>query len=253
MKPVRILDLAGRTVLQVPFKANEEIDISSLQKGVYLLQLHFNKFTNQHQINQRIMKKFILLTLVVSTAFALKADFRNDTIRNKKNGGYFFSEITNIDHNIVQNQCRTGTCWSFSSLSFFESELIRMGKPKVNLSEMFIVRGAYLEKARNYIRMDGLFNFGQGGAFHDILVTMDKYGIVPESEYNGLQYGTDKHNHSEMSTMLKGMLDAVKKKPQGGKLTPNWMAAVEGTVEAYLGEAPEKFTFEGTRIHPNYI
>jgi len=84
------------------------------------------------------MKKFILVALIISSAFGLKADFRNDTIRNKKDGGYFFSEITKIDHNIVQNQCRTGTCWSYSSLSFFESELIRMGKPKVNLSEMFM-------------------------------------------------------------------------------------------------------------------
>lgn len=196
------------------------------------------------------MKKFILVALIISSAFGLKADFRNDTIRNKKDGGYFFSEITKIDHNIVQNQCRTGTCWSYSSLSLFESELIRMGKPKVNLSEMFIVRGAYLEKAKNYIRMDGHFNFGQGGAFHDILVTMDRYGIVPEADYNGLQYGTDKHNHSEMSAMLKGMLDAVKRRPQDKKLTPNWMKAVEGTVEAYLGEAPEKFTFEGKEYTP---
>jgi bleomycin hydrolase len=197
------------------------------------------------------MKKtiFTIITILVST-IALKADYDTDTIRNKKNGGYLFTETTNIDHNIVQNQCRTGTCWSYSSLSFFESELIRMGKPKVNLSEMFIVRGAYIEKARNYIRMDGHFNFGQGGAFHDILYVMNKYGIVPESEYTGLNYGTDKHNHSEMSGMLKAQLDVVKRKPQGGKLTPNWIKAVKGTVEAYLGEAPEKFTFEGKEYTP---
>lgn len=192
----------------------------------------------------------LALVLGLFTCTFAHADYDTDTIRNKKNGGYFFSELTNIDHNIVQNQCRTGTCWSYSSLSFFESELIRLGKPKVNLSEMFIVRGAYIEKARNYIRMDGHFNFGQGGAFHDILYIMDRYGIVPESEYTGLNYGTDKHNHSEMSGMLKAQLDVIKKKPQGGKLTPNWIKAVKGTVEAYLGEAPKKFTFEGKEYTP---
>lgn len=192
----------------------------------------------------------LALVLGLFTCTFTYADYDTDTIRNKKNGGYFFSELTNIDHNIVQNQCRTGTCWSYSSLSFFESELIRLGKPKVNLSEMFIVRGAYIEKARNYIRMDGHFNFGQGGAFHDILYIMDRYGIVPESEYTGLNYGTDKHNHSEMSGMLKAQLDVIKKKPQGGKLTPNWIKAVKGTVEAYLGEAPKKFTFEGKEYTP---
>lgn len=197
------------------------------------------------------MKKTLFTFLIGLFAFSyVNADFDTDTIRNKKNGGYFFSELTNIDHNIVQNQCRTGTCWSYSSLSFFESELIRMGKPKVNLSEMFIVRGAYIEKARNYIRMDGHFNFGQGGAFHDILYIMERYGIVPEAEYTGLNYGTDKHNHSEMSGMLKAQLDVIKRKPQGGKLTPNWIKAVKGTVEAYLGEAPEKFTFEGKEYTP---
>ena len=197
------------------------------------------------------MKKILLGSIaILSFAFIAEADFDTDTIRNKKNGGYFFNEQTSIDHNIVQNQCRTGTCWSYSSLSFFESELIRMGKPKVNLSEMFIVRGAYIEKAKNYIRMDGKMNFGQGGAFHDILYVMERYGIVPETEYTGLNYGTDVHNHSEMSGMLQAQLDVIKKKPQGGKLTPNWIKAVKGTVEAYLGEAPEKFTFEGKEYNP---
>jgi len=93
---------------------------------------------------------------------------KNDTIKNKKNGHYFFELVANNEATSIKNQNRTGTCWSFSSLSYFESELIRMGKGKVELSPMYVVRNAYIGKAENYLRMYGNFNFGEGGAFHDI-------------------------------------------------------------------------------------
>jgi len=200
-------------------------------------------------MNQKF-KNILALSSLLCCTLALFADLPKDTVKNRKDGQYYFQEIANMQALEVQDQCNTGTCWSFSSLSFFESELIRMGKPKVNLSEMFVVRGAYVEKALNYVRMDGLFNFGPGGAFHDIPYVIDRYGIVPESFYNGLQYGTDKHNHKELNAILKGMVDAVITKPQGGTLTPNWTAAIEKTVDAYLGASPEKFKFEGKEYTP---
>lgn len=200
-------------------------------------------------MNQKFKNIWALSSLLFCT-ISLFADLPTDTVKNRKDGQYYFQEIANMQALEVQDQCRTGTCWSFSSLSFFESELIRMGKPKVNLSEMFIVRGAYVEKAKNYVRMDGLFNFGPGGAFHDIPYVIDRYGIVPESFYNGLQYGTEKHNHNELNAILKGMVDAVVTKPQGGTLTPNWTAAIESTVDVYLGASPEKFKFEGKEYTP---
>ncbi|MFB0923725.1 MAG: C1 family peptidase, partial [Vicingaceae bacterium] len=125
----------------------------------------------------------------------------NDTIKNKIDGHYYFEEIADNEKTGVKNQNRTGTCWSFSALSFFESEVMRMGNGKVELSPMYIVRNAYLGKAENYLRMYGNFNFGAGGAFHDIPWVIQRYGIVPTSEYTGLKNGEEDHNHNEMDGM----------------------------------------------------
>ncbi len=196
------------------------------------------------------MKKIYLFLFLGIISIPIFGDLPRDTIKNKKGGGYYFTEISNLPFTPVQDQCRTATCWSYSSLSFFETELIRMGKPKMNLSEMFIVRGAYLEKAKNYIRMDGLFNFGPGGAFHDIPFVIANYGVMPEQFYTGLNDGSDKHNHSEMHAVLKATVDAVNTKPQGGVVSPNWINSVAGTLDAYLGKSPGDFNFEGKSYNP---
>lgn len=190
--------------------------------------------------------KYILLVLSITVSNFVSAQ---DTLRNKKNGGYMFKVLANNEATIVQNQSRTSTCWSFSSLSFFESELIRMGKGQHNLSEMFVVRNAYLGKADMYVRMNGFHNFGPGGAFHDVPWVIRKYGIMPESAYKGLNYGTDKHNHAEMDAVLKGVVDAVKANPQG-KLTTSWKDAFAGAVDAYLGVVPKTFTYENKEYTP---
>ena len=119
-----------------------------------------------------------------------------------------------------------------------------MGKGEHNLSEMFIVRNAYVDKAVKYVRMHGEFNFSAGGAFHDIPYVINHHGIVPEEVYSGLNYGTDRHNHMEMDKILKAMVDAVIKNPNK-KLSGGWKNAVEGVVDAYLGEVPEQFEYKG--------
>ncbi len=180
---------------------------------------------------------------------------QNDTIKNKEDGHYYFQLVADNEATGIKNQNKTGTCWSFSSLSFFESELIRTGKGKVELSPMYIVRNAYLGKAENYLRMYGNFNFGAGGAFHDIPWVIERYGIVPNGAYGGLAYGSDEHNHSEMDGMLSAMLKVLKEKPQENKLTKNWKQAYMGVVDAYLGDVPDntedfKFKYEGKEYTP---
>jgi bleomycin hydrolase len=178
-----------------------------------------------------------------------KDKIENDTLRNKEGGHYYFTVVKDIESLDVQSQGRTGTCWSFSSLSFLESEIIRTGKKPVSLSEMFIARNAYLEKAITYVRMHGNFNFSAGGAFHDIPHIIKKYGIVPEEIYTGLNYGEDKHNHAEMDAILKAAVDQVVKNPQR-KLTTSWQTAIEGILDAYLGKIPEEFEFNGKKYTP---
>ncbi len=214
------------------------------------------------------MKKITItltLALIASISFAQNKDIAKvnlpkesavaDTLKNKEGGHYFFEVIADNDATGVKNQNRTGTCWSFSSLSFFESEVMRTSGKKVELSPMYIVRNAYLGKAENYLRMYGTFNFGPGGAFHDIPWVIEKYGIVPMSAYKGLEYGEDEHNHSEMEGMLTSMVKVLAKKPQGRKLTQNWKKAYMGVVDAYLGDIPDnvedfKFDVDGKEHNP---
>ena len=153
----------------------------------------------------------------------------------------------------VQSQGRTGTCWSFSSLSFFESEIIRLNNEKHNLSEMFVVRNAYVGKAENFLRMYGTFTFGPGGAFHDIPWVIRRYGIVPEEVYRGLNYGDTTHRHAEMEAILGATVKELASKPQNGTLTPAWKKAFTGILDAYLGDLPENveefnFTYKAKNI-----
>lgn len=172
-----------------------------------------------------------------------------DTIRNVKGSEYLFSFVKRIEHMPVKDQCQSGTCWSFSALSFMESEIIRQGKKPVDLSEMYVVRKAYPDKAEKYLRMYGHFNFGPGGAFHDIPYVIRKYGIVPQEVYSGLQYGTDKHVHAEMDEVLKSMVEVLAKKPNQ-QLSDAWKKAINAVLDAYLGEEPQEFSYNGKKYTP---
>ena len=193
--------------------------------------------------------KSIRVIVVAILLFVSFNGIAQDTIRNKKGGGYLFTKVKNLEATAVQDQSNTGTCWSFSALSFFESELLRLGKGNHNLSEMFVVRNAYIDKAEKYVRMHGKSNFGQGGAFHDIPYVIRNYGIVPEEVYAGLNYGTEKHNHSELEAVLISMVKTITDNPQKS-LTTSWKKAVTAVVDAYLGTTPESFTYQGKKYTP---
>ena len=198
------------------------------------------------------MKKLLIIS-IISISFNSFSQSKFET--NKKDSEYKFKVLKDLDATDVQDQGRTSTCWSFSSLSFFESEIIRIKKERHNLSEMFIVRNAYLGKAENYLRMYGTFTFGPGGAFHDIPWVIKRYGIVPEEVYGGLNYGASAHKHSEMEAVVESAVKALAKKPQNGKLTPVWKNGIEGILDAYLGDMPSNiedynFTYKGKKYTP---
>ena len=198
------------------------------------------------------MKKLLIIS-IISISFNSFSQSKFET--NKKDSEYKFKVLKDLEATDVQDQGRTSTCWSFSSLSFFESEIIRIKKERHNLSEMFIVRNAYLGKAENYLRMYGTFTFGPGGAFHDIPWVIKRYGIVPEEVYGGLNYGASAHKHSEMEAVVESAVKALAKKPQNGKLTPVWKNGIEGILDAYLGDMPSNiedynFTYKGKKYTP---
>lgn len=189
------------------------------------------------------MKK-LLLSAAVLWGMAAAAQTIPQT--NKEGSQYQFTVLRNLDAYAVQNQGQTGTCWSFSGLSFFESELIRNGKGKdLNLSEMFVVRKMYPLKAANYVRMHGKANFGEGGGFPDDLLCLKKYGLVPQEAYDGNRDKT--YNHAEMLGLMEPM---VKKLGEANTVNPNWQKALEGVLDAYIGATPENFQYKGKSYTP---
>jgi len=196
------------------------------------------------------MKKYLLHLLMTMIALAVinPTVFAQDEETEEKEKYEFTIKIQN-DETTVKNQYRSSTCWSFSSLAFIESELLRMGKEEFNLSEMFIVWKTYSEKAQKYVRFHGEFNFSGGGAFHDVLHVIDKYGIVPDEVYSGKVIGEENHIHGELDAVTKAYVEAVIKN-KNRKLTPVWHEGFEGILDAYLGEYPENFSYNGKEYTP---
>jgi bleomycin hydrolase len=112
-----------------------------------------------------------------------------------------------------------------------------------------VVRNAYAAKAEKYVRVHGSLNFGGGGAFHDVFNVISQIGIVPEEVYKGLNYGEDNHVHGEFDAVLKAYVDAVKEN-ENKKLSTAWLKGFNGILDAYLGEYPENFTYNGKKYTP---
>ncbi|MDN5205279.1 C1 family peptidase [Fulvivirgaceae bacterium BMA10] len=149
----------------------------------------------------------------------------------------------------VKSQDRTGTCWSFATSSFIESEALRKGKGEHDISEMYFVRQTYPKKADNFVRRHGNATFGAGSLSHDVIIASKEFGVVPEEIYTGLSEGERYHNHGELQSVLKGFLDGLIKN-RGGNLNPKWKGAYEAILNTYLGEVPQSFVYQGKEYTP---
>jgi aminopeptidase C len=130
-----------------------------------------------------------------------------------------------------------------------ESELLRKGKPEYDLSEMFIVYHSYLDKADKYVRMHGGSNFAAGGSCYDVFYVLKNYGAVPQSVYEGLNYGEDKNRHGELDAILKSYVDAVIAN-KNKKLSTAWKRGFKAVLNEYFGVYPEKFNAGGKEYTP---
>lgn len=204
------------------------------------------------------MYKFPFRSLVVASAiFVSSTNFAQDILVNslkvnaseKSKENFKFKDVINLANTSVKNQGSSGTCWSYASNSFLESEMIRMGKQPVELSQIFSARNVYLEKGKNYVRMHGAVTLGDGGALHDVPNMLKKYGAVPQEVYTGLNYGTSKNKFGEMAALIEGLLKAAVSNPNG-ELSPNWEKAYAAVIDSYLGQVPENFTYKGKNYTP---
>lgn len=186
----------------------------------------------------------LLLTLTLLVGFALP------TTAQETREEYQFTDVKVLPITAIQNQANSSTCWSFSGLGFLEMEAIRLSGKNVVLSPMYVVAQNYYDKADAYIRFHGNNNFGPGGSFYDVMYVVDNYGIVPMSVMQGLNYGTESHNHNEIHQVAQGFVTGLVKGMGRNGLSPAWKGAYKGLIESYLGEMPTSFTHEGVNYTP---
>ncbi|NDW08628.1 aminopeptidase C [Dysgonomonas sp. 520] len=190
--------------------------------------------------------KYLTLALALTLTCAVWGQTETE---EPKQVGYEFTVVKENPITSIKNQGSSGTCWSFSGVGFLESELIRTGKGEHDLSEMYIVRRNYEDKAQKYVRLSGSLNFAQGGSFADVIETLDEYGVLPDSEMTGFTYGETRHIHSEMEAVLNGYVKAVIEN-RNKRLSSAWFNGFKGILDAYLGTIPQNFTYNGKNLTP---
>ena len=185
------------------------------------------------------MKKLFVLA-VLALGFAAAASAQE---------GYQFTDQKVVKTVPITNQYRSGTCWCFSTLSYLEEEIMAVGGEQMTLSQMWVVRHAYFDKAVKYVRLHGNLNFAVGGAAHDVTEMIAKYGIVPREVYTGQNYGTELPEFNEIDDVLKAYVEAIVKNGNG-KLTPVWQDGLNAILDSYFGKRPETFTYKGKEYTP---
>ena len=166
-----------------------------------------------------------------------------------KDEGFVFTTVKENPITSIKNQNRSSTCWSFSSVAFLESELLRMGKGTFDLSEMFIVHHTMIDRAVNYVRYHGDNSFAPGGSFYDAIFCLKNYGLVPQEAMPGIMYGEKLPVHNELDAVAGGYVNAIAK-GHLRKLSPVWKQGLSAIYDTYLGKCPETFTYEGKEYTP---
>ena len=195
------------------------------------------------------MRKLIpilLAVLVASPTFAAKKK-QKDENSNKP----VFTVVKQLPITSIKNQNRSGTCWAYSTLSFFESEILKATGKTYDLCEMFIANHDYMERAELTVRMHGDSQFAQGGSAGDVLITIKNHGICPEDAMPlpGTMTGDSLANFNEFFDVMSPYVDAVAKS-KAKTISSQWKPALQGILDAYLGKVPEKFKYEGVEYTP---
>ena len=193
------------------------------------------------------MKK--ILTLAVLAAFTFSALAQEPEKKEAKKPE--FTIVKEIPITSVKNQAHSGTCWNYSTLSFFEAEILKKSGKTYDLCEMFVCNKNYMDRAILKVRMHGDAQFSQGGSAYDVYYVLKNYGICPEEAMPlpGTLYGDTVNNFNEFFSVLEPYVDAVAKST-AKTITNTWKNGFQGILDAYLGKCPEEFTYEGKTYTP---
>lgn len=191
------------------------------------------------------MKKMLVLALMATASIGAFA--QDDADPNAP----VFTVIKENPITSIKNQNRSGTCWDYSTLSYFESEILKKTGKTYDLCEMFVCNKNYMERAINKVRMHGDAQFSQGGSAYDVLYVLQNHGICPEDAMPlpGTLYGDTLANFGEFFSVLEPYVDAVAKS-EAKTITNTWQKGFQGILDAYLGKCPETFSYEGKEYTP---
>ena len=194
------------------------------------------------------MKKIMTLAIVAMLATGAQAQDKKDAENPNKP---VFTTIKEMPITSIKNQNRSGTCWAYSTLSFFESEILKKSGKTYDLAEMYIANKDYMDRAWLTVRMHGDSQFSQGGSAGDVLVLLREKGVVPESAMAapGSLTGDSLANFNEFFSVMEPYVAAVSKST-AKKMSSQWAVGLQGILDAYLGKCPEEFTYEGKKYTP---
>ena len=193
------------------------------------------------------MKKLLSLALISLLAIGAQAQEAEKKANNKP----IFTTIKENPITSIKDQNRSGTCWDYSTISFFESEILKATGKTYDLCESFVANKTYMERAIQVVRFHGDCQFAQGGSAEDVLATMKTHGICPQDAmpFPGSLYGDSLNNFNEFFSLLEPYVAAISKST-AKKISNQWKSGLQGILDAYLGECPEEFTYEGKKYTP---
>ena len=193
------------------------------------------------------MKKLLSLALISLLAIGAQAQEAEKKANNKP----IFTTIKENPITSIKDQNRSGTCWDYSTISFFESEILKATGKTYDICESFVANKTYMERAIQVVRFHGDCQFAQGGSAEDVLATMKTHGICPQDAmpFPGSLYGDSLNNFNEFFSLLEPYVAAISKST-AKKISNQWKSGLQGILDAYLGECPEEFTYEGKKYTP---
>ncbi|MCI7012084.1 MAG: aminopeptidase [Prevotella sp.] len=194
------------------------------------------------------MKKIFAFTLAALMATGVMAEEKKDSVNKNKP---VFTTIKENPITSIKDQNRSGTCWAYSTLSYFESEILRKTGKTYDLCESFVANKTYMDRAIQVVRLHGDCQFSQGGSCYDPLYCLINYGICPEGAmpFPGSLYGDSLNNFNEFFGVMEPYVAAISKSSEK-KISGQWKVGLQGILDAYLGKCPEKFTYEGKEYTP---
>lgn len=193
------------------------------------------------------MKKAIVLALLAVSTLGAHAEKKDSVIPNKP----VFTVIKKNPITSIKDQNRSGTCWDYSTLSYFESEILKATGKTYDLCESFVANKTYMDRAIQVVRLHGDCQFAEGGSTYDPLYCLEHYGICPENAmpFPGTLYGDSLNNFGEFFSVMTPYVESVAKSSLK-KISSQWKVGLQGILDAYLGKCPEQFTYEGKTYTP---